>query len=126
MNELTQPRPDRGLDIPHRSWARPASAPMPNSGRTICPHCWEVNPGAFRLCARCGADMATILQESGGLRRTAAVQSPVPVSTARRLGWAQRAVLCLFVVMMALSYLVYLLPHPKAAQAPAGAPASSP
>src|SRR5687768_6431112 len=44
----------------------------------VCPHCWNVNMYALRLCGRCGADMSTALQESGGLRWTAAVQSPVP------------------------------------------------
>jgi hypothetical protein len=52
--------------------------------------------------------METILQESGGLRRTAPVQSPVPV--ARRLSTLQRAVVCLFLATMALAYLALLLP----------------
>ncbi|MEZ4424707.1 MAG: hypothetical protein R3E98_14955 [Gemmatimonadota bacterium] len=104
----------------------PASAPSSEGEHSICPHCWGVNPGMFRLCARCGADMRTILQESGGLRRTAAVQSPVPVGTARRLGLGQRAVLCLFVVMMALSYLVHLLPQGNRAPQGLPAPATTP
>ena len=37
-----------------------------------------VNPGPFRLCARCGASMETFLQESAGFRRTAAIQSLAP------------------------------------------------
>jgi hypothetical protein len=75
---------------------------------SICPHCWNVNPGPFRLCARCGASMETFLQESGGLRRTPAVQSPVPV--ARRLSIPQRVVLGLFVLLLALAYAAPLLP----------------
>ena len=55
--------------------------------------------------------MSTILQESAGMRRTAAVQSPVPVGTAHRLGFGQRLMLGLFVVMLALSYAVFLLPQ---------------
>lgn len=76
----------------------------------VCPHCWMVNPGPFTLCARCGAAMDTHLQESGGLRRTAPVQSPVPVAAAGRLGPLTRAVLGLCVVVLALSYLALLLP----------------
>lgn len=94
---------------------RPLTAP----GRdhpSVCPHCWNVNPGPFRLCARCGASMETFLQESGGLRRTAAVQSPMPVRA--RLSLGQRLVLGLFLVTMALGYLVQLL-GPRQALAPA-------
>ena len=67
-----------------------------------------VNPGPFNLCVRCGADMRTWLQESGGLRRTAPVQSPVPVG--RRLSLLQRVVVGLFVAVLALGYVVQLLP----------------
>ena len=77
---------------------------------SVCPHCWMVNPGPFRLCGRCGAQMDTLLQESGGLRRTAPIQSPVPVSGAR-IGPLGRLVLGLFVVLLALSWLVQLLPR---------------
>ncbi len=82
----------------------------------MCPHCWMVNPGPFRLCARCGAAMDTFLQESGGLRRTAPVQSPVPVTG--RLSLVQRAVIALFLAALALTYLAQLLPR--------GAPALPP
>ncbi len=75
---------------------------------TVCPHCWMVNPGPFRLCARCGADMETFLQESGGLRRTAPVQSPVPVCVADRLTLPQRIILGTFVLLLALSHAVPL------------------
>jgi len=78
-----------------------------------------VNPGAFRLCARCGGQMDTHLQESGGLRRTAAVQSPVPVGP--RLSPGQRALVAVFLALMALSYLVQLLP--AATRGPPVAPA---
>jgi predicted amidophosphoribosyltransferase len=73
---------------------------------SICPHCWNVNPGPFRLCARCGASMESFLQESGGLRRTAPVQSPVPV--ARRLSPIQRAVIGAFLALLVLSSLAPL------------------
>ncbi len=80
-----------------------------NDGVEVCPHCWMVNPGPFRLCSRCGAAMDTLLQESGGLRRSAPIQSPVPVdgSRIRPLG---RVVLGAFVVILALGYFVQLLP----------------
>lgn len=66
-----------------------------------------VNPGQFRLCSRCGADMSTHLQESGGMQRTAPAQSPMPVDVGGRLSLVQRVVVCAFVVALAL---VYLLP----------------
>lgn len=86
-----------------------------DDGPAVCPHCWMVNPGAFTLCARCGASMDTLLQESGGLRRTAAVQSPVPQAAAR-VGPVTRVVLGLCVLVLALGYLVYLLPVPVSAE----------
>jgi hypothetical protein len=68
----------------------------------ICPHCWEFNQGPCRLCQRCGADPTTLLQESGGLRWTAPVQSPVPVARGRRLSRTQRigAAACLLVLAL--------------------------
>lgn len=84
----------------------------PSRPPSICPHCWAVNPGPFRLCGRCGAQMDSLLQESGGLRRTAPIQSPVPV-TGARLGPAARFVLAVFVAVLALGYLVQLLPLPR-------------
>lgn len=94
-------------------------------GVAVCPHCWMVNPGPFRLCARCGAAMDTILQESGGLRRSAPIQSPVPVAGARipPLG---RFVLGAFVVVLALGYLVQLLPMAPEARRTAPAEAGLP
>ena len=68
-----------------------------------------VNPGAFRLCGRCGADMRTLLQESGGLRRVAPIQSPVPVGAGRRLRPSQRLILGAFVALLAASYLAPLI-----------------
>ncbi len=70
---------------------RPSSRGPDSRGLAVCPHCWGVNPHADRLCTRCGADMHTILQESGGLRATAPVQSPVPVRGRDRLSALQRA-----------------------------------
>lgn len=87
-------------------------AGLPSDALAVCPHCWHVNPGLFRLCGRCGAQMDTVLQESGGLRRTAPIQSPVPVSGAR-IGPVARVVLGAFVVVLALGYLVHLLPLPR-------------
>jgi hypothetical protein len=81
-------------------------------GPSVCPHCWMVNPGPFRLCGRCGAQMDTLLQESAGLRRTAPIQSPVPVAGAR-IGPLGRVVLGAFVILLALGYLVQLLPMPN-------------
>jgi hypothetical protein len=81
-----------------------------------------VNPAAFTLCARCGASMATHLQESAGLRRTAPVQSPVPVSA--RLSPFQRLVVCAFLVALALAYLAHLLPVPTSAETDGPAPAT--
>ena len=92
---------------------------------TVCPHCWMVNPGPCRLCGRCGADVETVLQESGGLRRTPAVQSPVPVFASGRLSRVQRIAVLAFVVLLALGYLVQLVPSGEregaaAEPAPAG------
>jgi hypothetical protein len=94
---------------------RPLVAPV-GEDPSVCPHCWMVNPGPFRLCARCGASMESFLQESAGLRRTAAVQSPVPLSG--RLTPIQRFVVAMFLVATALAYLVQLLPsaHVSSAQ----------
>ncbi len=82
---------------------RPQSAPA-GGAVAICPHCWGLNPGGERLCGRCGADMTLLLQESGGLRRTAPVQSPVPVHV--RLGIVARAVLLLMTALLALAWLI--------------------
>lgn len=89
------------------NFLRPLVAPA-GEHPAVCPHCWMVNPGAFNLCARCGASMESFLQESAGLRRTAPVQSPVPVNG--RLTPLQRAVVALFLVLMALAYLAQLVP----------------
>jgi hypothetical protein len=78
---------------------------------TVCPHCWEVNRHAVRLCGRCGADMTLVLQESGGLRRTSPVQSPVPVSARSRLSLLQRVLLLGFVVLLAVAQLLSALHH---------------
>ena len=70
----------------------------------VCPHCWQVNRYSERLCGRCGGDMTLLLQESGGLRATAPVQSPVPVGVRARLGPVQRAVVlgCALLVVLAM------------------------
>jgi hypothetical protein len=79
-----------------------ASAPGAG-GMAVCPHCWNVNRYAVRLCGRCGADMRLALQESGGLRRTAAVQSPVPVRGGARLSPLMRLAVFGFAALLALA-----------------------
>jgi hypothetical protein len=130
------PAPDGAFDLPtSRSGARtgriaalatrprmlrPHSAPDPAGHLSVCPHCWNVNRGAARLCARCGADMAMALQESGGARRTAAVQSPVPVGVGARLGPLQRAVVAAFLALLALGQIMggFVHHHPGAPRTP--------
>lgn len=63
--------------------------------------------------------METTLQESAGLRRTAAIQSPIPVTG--RLSLMQRIVLGLFLLTLLLAYLVQLLP-PRHSVAPVAVP----
>lgn len=75
-------------------------------GLRVCPHCWNVNAHALTLCSRCGADMNSALQESGGLRWAAPVQSPVPQPTSRRLPIWLRAFLLLLVALLAVARLV--------------------
>jgi hypothetical protein len=77
----------------------------------ICPHCWNVNLYALRLCGRCGADMSTVLQESGGLRWAAAVQSPVPQPNSRPLSLWLRAFLLVLVALLGLARLVAPIVH---------------
>lgn len=101
----------RGGGLPRKGWRAPTSLFAPAGAMpAVCPHCWMVNPGPFRLCGRCGADMDTLLQESGGLRRTAPIQSPVPVRAAGRLSPIQRVLIGAFLVVLALSHLAFLLP----------------
>ena len=90
---------------------------------TVCPHCWEVNVRAFRLCGRCGADMHMVLQESGGARRTAPVQSPVPVRASARLSPAQRTLLLAFVLLLVLAQIALALQ--ATARGPIHAPRSN-
>lgn len=101
------------------------SAPTEAGGLAICPHCWEVNRGALHLCGGCGADMTLLLQESGGLRMTAPVQSPVPVAGRVRLSPLQRVVVAAFAAMIALSYLAVALGGfgPRPSPAPVSVPA---
>lgn len=84
---------------------------------------------AFRLCGRCGADMALALQESGGLRRTAPVQSPVPVRGRGGLSPLQRLLILFFVFILFVAQIIsalytsawQALPRPDEAPAvPAG------
>ena len=98
--------------------ALPRSAPL-GSALSVCPHCWNVNRHAERLCGRCGADMTTVLQESGGLRLTAPVQSPVPVRVGRRLGLMQRLLLLGVLALLALAPLASVFSPPS--QRPAAA-----
>lgn len=90
---------------PHVEELEGNAPPQLKPGRlSVCPHCWGVNPQAERLCGRCGADMRLLLQESGGMRRTAAVQSPVPVRP--RLSPVQRGLVLGFLVLLALAHLL--------------------
>ena len=66
---------------------------------------------ALQLCGRCGADMSTALQESGGLRWAAPVQSPVPQPNARTLSVWLRAVLLLLVALLAVVRLIAPVVH---------------
>lgn len=92
---------------------------------SVCPHCWHVNRYAARICGGCRADMGTLLQESGGLRQTAPVQSPVPVRA--RLTSGQRIVVIGFMALYALSILIPALRSRERAAnpAPPAAPAAT-
>lgn len=107
---------------------RGAGAPMAPTPLSVCPHCWGVNQFAGRLCARCGADMQLVLQESGGLRRTAPVQSPVPVPGGARLSPIQRILLLCFLALLIVGQVVGVLysngvPGVPAQSATTGTPA---
>lgn len=96
-------------------------APQHGEPIAVCPHCWGVNVRAERLCGRCGADMHLLLQESGGLRATAPVQSPVPVRALNRLTPLQRALVLCFLLVLVAAQLVGAFwppaPRPVPAQA---------
>lgn len=104
------------------------AAPETPASLAVCPHCWGVNPHADRLCTRCGADMHMVLQESGGLRATAPVQSPVPVRVGNRLSRLQRALMLAFVVtLVAAQVLAAVFADRRAGiAAPGTAPAAAP
>lgn len=68
--------------------------------------------------------MDTCLQESGGLRSTAPVQSPVPVGAGDRLSGFQRMVVGFFVAALAFTYLAHLVPQPRGAPSEAPVPVS--
>jgi hypothetical protein len=86
----------------------------------VCPHCWHVNGPMSRICLKCRGDMTLVLQESGGARWTAAVQSPMPIQRGGRLSRGQRLILLGFVVLFCIGQLVYAVaPH---VPLPAGAP----
>jgi hypothetical protein len=89
----------------HAADLRNAAAPEPPNALAVCPHCWMVNVRAPRLCGRCGADMSLVLQESGGLRATAPVQSPVPVRGVR-LSTVQRAIVLCFVALLVIAQII--------------------
>lgn len=65
--------------------------------------------------------MRTLLQESGGLRRTAAAQSPMPMLGPGRIGPVARAFAFAFVLLTLLSYVAYLFPPSGDTSAPAPA-----
>ena len=104
---------------------RPLSAPLPEAEAAVCPHCWMVNAGAFRLCVRCGADMATTLQESGGLCHAAPIQSPVPAPGRPRLSVFQRVLVAAFVAILAFSWLAPVMGLAGSAGEGAPRPAST-
>lgn len=109
--------------------ARERSAYVSDATRfAVCPHCWGVNPHADRLCGRCGADMHTVLQESGGLRATAPVQSPVPVRAGNRLSLLQRVLVFAFVLtLFAAQVLAAVLADRRpASRLPSAIPAAAP
>ncbi|MGH7506453.1 MAG: hypothetical protein ACRELX_12410 [Longimicrobiales bacterium] len=93
----------RGVRLPA---LRNIYAPITGDAIAVCPHCWGVNTPAGRLCGRCGADMHLMLQESGGLRSTAPVQSPVPIRARGRLTRLQRALVLCFVLLLAIAHIV--------------------
>lgn len=98
-----------------------ASSGGARHGVAVCPHCWYVNPGAFRLCAGCRADMTTLLQESGGLRLTAPVQSPMPVRGVR-LTPLQKLIVLGFLLLLVLGNLLAAFgPRVPASAPPAAA-----
>ncbi len=106
-----------------------ATIPPEPVALAVCPHCWGVNPHADRLCTRCGADMHTVLQESGGLRATAAVQSPVPVRVRERLSRLQRALVLAFLVTLVGAQVLAAVFAERRAQRvllPGAAPAATP
>jgi hypothetical protein len=107
---------------------RNAYAPGGAGPLAVCPHCWEVNVRAFRLCGRCGADMHLALQESGGLRLTAPVQSPVPVRVGARLSPLQRALVLCFVALLVIAQIVGALyaSTRRSVSVPAGFPPPQP
>jgi hypothetical protein len=102
-----------------------ASAPA-RDPLSVCPHCWEVNIRAHRLCGRCGADMHTVLQESGGLRWTAAVQSPVPVRGGAALSVMQRVLILCFLLLLIVGQIIGALFASASAAVRAEAAADSP
>lgn len=102
--ETMHVRPRGGTGFLEPNTLRPRSAPVPGP-LSICPHCWHLNRNAARLCGRCGADMTMVLQESGGARRTAPVQSPVPVR-GTRLSPVQRAIVLGFLALLALGQIL--------------------
>jgi hypothetical protein len=53
--------------------------------------------------------MQLLLQESGGMRRTAPVQSPVPVAGGARLSPLQRALLFCFLAIMIVGQVMTAL-----------------
>jgi len=63
--------------------------------------------------------MRTVLQESGGLRRTAPVQSPVPVNAGANLSSAQRLALLGFLMLLLLGQTFGALLYVRTVSPPA-------
>jgi hypothetical protein len=75
-----------------------------------------------RICLRCRGDMTLMLQESGGERWAAPIQSPVPVGGGSRLTRTQRAIIFSFVVLFGVAQLLVAFAPRQTPQAPTAIP----
>lgn len=103
--------PVRTAEIPNDRQMAPVVTP----DFAICPHCWHLNGPLSRVCLKCRSDMTLLLQESGGARWTAAVQSPVPVRGRVGLSRLQRTLLFGVVLLFCLGQVVYVFTPQRSA-----------